>query len=301
MVVLVGVSLLSGRDEPAEPTRRGDGLVAADVDRDTPVPQPPALADGTDLAAWSASAARRSGVPARALRAYAAAELAQRADAPDCRLSWSTIAGIGRVESDHGRLGRRRAWTPTAWPVRGSSGSRWTDRPGCARSVDTDGGRARRRHRRYDRAVGPMQFLPGTWARYGADGNGDGVRDPAPARRRGAGRGPLPVRRRPRHGQPARAGGTACSPTTARATTPAWSGPPPTATPPPTPARECCAGLERGAALRTRGEAGPSSRPRRGRAGRRRRRSRCARCTPSSRRCWPAPAASARTGRAGRA
>jgi membrane-bound lytic murein transglycosylase B len=26
-------------------------------------------------------------------------------------------------------------------------------------------------------AIGPMQFLPGTWARYGIDGNGDGRAD----------------------------------------------------------------------------------------------------------------------------
>lgn len=30
----------------------------------------------------------------------------------------------------------------------------------------------------YDRAVGPMQFIPGTWRRVGVDANGDGVKDP---------------------------------------------------------------------------------------------------------------------------
>ncbi len=30
----------------------------------------------------------------------------------------------------------------------------------------------------YDRAVGPMQFLPGTWGRWGSDGDRDGVSDP---------------------------------------------------------------------------------------------------------------------------
>src|SRR6202012_3274549 len=30
----------------------------------------------------------------------------------------------------------------------------------------------------YARAMGPMQFLPGTWARSASDGDGDGVADP---------------------------------------------------------------------------------------------------------------------------
>jgi membrane-bound lytic murein transglycosylase B len=176
MVVLVGVSVLTGRDDRPDRTPRGDGLTPADVDRDTPVPQPPPLAAATDLVAWSASAAQRSGVPARALRAYAAAELAQREQTPACRLSWSTLAGIGRVESDHGRFGgagvdadgvaRPRI---IGLPLDGS--------PGVREIRDTDGGRLDG-DTTYDRAVGPMQFLPGTWARYGADGNGDGVRDP---------------------------------------------------------------------------------------------------------------------------
>jgi len=40
--------------------------------------------------------------------------------------------------------------------------------------VDSDGG-ALDGDARYDRATGPMQFLPGTWRSIGADGNGDGV------------------------------------------------------------------------------------------------------------------------------
>jgi hypothetical protein len=154
----------------------GDGLVAADVDRNTPVPQPPALAADTDLESWAGGVAGRSGVPARALRAYGAAEVAQRAATPDCRLSWATLAGIGRVESDHGRLGRSDLDADgvarpriVGVPLDGSSGVREV--------LDTDGG-ALDGDPTYDRAIGPMQFLPTTWARYGADGNGDGVRDP---------------------------------------------------------------------------------------------------------------------------
>ncbi|OLT10980.1 hypothetical protein BJF78_28090 [Pseudonocardia sp. CNS-139] len=144
---------------------RGDALAPADVRRDTPVPQPAPLAAGTDLVTWADAVSDRSGVPARALRAYAAAELDQRAATPDCRLSWVTLAGIGRVESDHGRFGRSEIDADgvarpsiVGVPLDGSAGVR--------EIRDTDGGRLDG-DAEYDRAVGPMQFLPATWARYG--------------------------------------------------------------------------------------------------------------------------------------
>ena len=141
------------------------------------MPQPAALARRHRSGVLGvAGSAERSGVPARALRAYGTAELAQRTATPDCRLSWATLAGIGRVESDHGRLGRADLDADgvarpriIGVPLDGSAGVREV--------LDTDGG-ALDGDPTHDRAVGPMQFLPSTWARYGADGNGDGVRDP---------------------------------------------------------------------------------------------------------------------------
>lgn len=174
LVVGFAMAAVLSVERPERP--RGDGLVAAEVDRHTPVPQPLPLAADVELDEWAASVADRSGVPERALRAYGSAELAQRAAAPECRLSWATLAGIGRVESDHGRLGRADLDADgVARPhvvgiaLDGSSGVR--------EIRDTDGGELDG-DPTYDRAVGPMQFLPGTWARFGADGNGDGERDP---------------------------------------------------------------------------------------------------------------------------
>lgn len=171
--VVIGSLLVFGDDEP---TPRGDGLVPAEVDRNTPVARPAVLPATTDLGSWSRQVAGPTGVPARALRAYGAAEIAQRAADGDCRLSWATLAGIGRVESDHGRLGR--ADLDADGVPRPSIIGVALDGTGAVREIrDTDGGRLDG-DPTYDRAVGPMQFLPTTWARYGADGNGDGVRDP---------------------------------------------------------------------------------------------------------------------------
>jgi membrane-bound lytic murein transglycosylase B len=91
-------------------------------------------------------------------------------------LSWATLAAVGRVESDHGRLGEADldADGVARPPIVGVAldGS-----SGVAEIRDTDGGRLDGDPEQ-DRAVGPMQFLPETWARFGADGDRDGVRNP---------------------------------------------------------------------------------------------------------------------------
>jgi hypothetical protein len=81
------------------------------------------------------SAAAQAQIPPGYLRLYQAA-------AARYGLDWAILAGIGKVECDHGR----------------------DPDPACTQegAVNSAG------------AGGPMQFLASTWARYGVDGDGDG-------------------------------------------------------------------------------------------------------------------------------
>src|SRR5262245_50226916 len=52
---------------------------------------------------WVATIAGRTGIPARAMSAYADAELTMKSSDPGCHLSWNMLAGIGLIESNHGQ------------------------------------------------------------------------------------------------------------------------------------------------------------------------------------------------------
>lgn len=115
----------------------------------------------------------QSGIPATVLAAYrGAATVVGRTD-PGCRLPWELLAAIGKVESGQARGGRVDTAGTTLSPILGPV----LDGNGFAAIRDTDGGRYDG-DSRWDRAVGPMQFIPSTWARWGQDANGDGRRDP---------------------------------------------------------------------------------------------------------------------------
>jgi membrane-bound lytic murein transglycosylase B len=112
------------------------------------------------------------GIPSTALSAYRNAEQKMAASNPDCGISWNLLAGIGRIESGHANGGATDARGTAVRPIYGPAldGTLPGNEVVTQRIAD---GRVS-----YARAMGPMQFLPGTWARYASDGDGDGVADP---------------------------------------------------------------------------------------------------------------------------
>ncbi|GAA2813170.1 lytic murein transglycosylase [Saccharopolyspora taberi] len=155
------------RPAPVEP-----GSAAPPVEE--PIPQ---AGPGVDpVRHWADQVSADIDVPARALVSYVNADLAMRRHQPGCRISWTTLAGIGRIESDHGRYGGALL-REDARPSRPIIGVPLDGTPGVRVIGDTDGG-ALDGDRLYDRAVGPMQFIPSTWRKWATDGNGDGLGDP---------------------------------------------------------------------------------------------------------------------------
>ena len=93
-----------------------------------------------------------------------------------CGISWWAVAGISRVEGRHGTYGGVRLG-PDGQVSRPIIGIQLNGSRNTAVIGDTDGG-ALDSDTAYDRAVGPMQFIPSTWSRWARDGDGDGDRDP---------------------------------------------------------------------------------------------------------------------------
>src|SRR6476620_5293647 len=110
-------------------------------------------------------------IPMIALNAYQNAERMMSASYPGCGISWNLLAGIGRIESMHANGGATDAAGSAVRPIYGPTldGSL----PGNE-VIELSRNTSRVT---YARAIGPMQFLPGTWSRYASDGNGDGKAD----------------------------------------------------------------------------------------------------------------------------
>jgi membrane-bound lytic murein transglycosylase B len=147
--ILAGTSLPSAGsaqlDNPRKPPRAGVSFLASD------------------------------GIPTTALDAYRRAARRSVTRDPHCHLPWPLLAAIGRIESDHGRF---------AGAVLRTDGTSSTkvigialNGVGTALIRDTDRGLLDG-DSVFDRAVGPMQFIPSTWVHYAVDGNGDHRADP---------------------------------------------------------------------------------------------------------------------------
>ncbi|KRC52778.1 MULTISPECIES: lytic murein transglycosylase [unclassified Nocardioides] len=166
-------------------------VIAADspgrVTDDTSVPEeeiedPASLSDPSEVegldgnTAGIVNAASTNAIPAAALAAYQRAETVINSADKSCKITWQLIAAIGRVESDHGRFGGNvlnddGVATPGIYgiPLNGKKNTKAVS--------DTDAG-VYDNDTQWDRAVGPMQFIPSTWQVVGVDADDDAARNP---------------------------------------------------------------------------------------------------------------------------
>ncbi|MEU3765615.1 lytic murein transglycosylase [Amycolatopsis keratiniphila] len=156
------VALVGGYD-PKNPLVQQIGVDGSLPNAPTPLPLPADELPNGPL-----------GIPVTALAAYRNAADILIAEQPGCHIDWALIASIGRIESNHARGGYVDAKGNTLEPI---LGPQLNGAGPFAAIPDTDGGKFDG-DTVWDRAVGPTQFIPSTWARYASDGNGDGESNP---------------------------------------------------------------------------------------------------------------------------
>ncbi|TWH16087.1 transglycosylase protein with SLT domain [Rhodococcus rhodochrous J45] len=179
LIAILSAGCGSATDNPASYRERGYPAAPAQHHADTGYTSADLAGgqiDGLADPIWVIRTAERTEIPERVLTAYAGASLRMSSSRPGCGIGWNTLAGIGAVESIHGSwdgasVGSDGTVTPsiTGVPLDGSDG--------LMAIPDTDEG-ALDGDPEWDRAVGPMQFIPTTWRQYAQDGNDDGETNP---------------------------------------------------------------------------------------------------------------------------
>ena len=127
------------------------------------------------LREWAEKRSPALEIPVIALEAYAYAARVAEVENPKCHIAWTTLAGIGQVESHHGTyhgatLAPNGDVSPPIRGVRLDGSGDNLRIVGDDDMAGADGGVAR--------AMGPMQFIPETWRLYGVDANNDGIISP---------------------------------------------------------------------------------------------------------------------------
>lgn len=171
LVVLLAVVALAGCTAPPAPA----ALPYAEQAPPPPVGGTGAGYTGMIDPGWAKRTAKATGIPELAVLAYAGAAIRAAEVYPDCGVGWNTLAGIGLVESDHGSYGGSSigADFTVSPPIYGVV----LDGGETEHIPDSDGGLIDGISD-YDRAVGPMQLIPQTWASWPSDGNGDEIGNP---------------------------------------------------------------------------------------------------------------------------
>ena len=130
---------------------------------------------------WAEPISKKTGISVEALSAYANANVVARHSKPGCHLDWTTLAGLGWVETRHGTYNGHH-FDSVSIDSNGDvkphiRGVQLDGAPGLENLPDTDNGELDG-DKDKDRAMGPLQFIPQSWEKYGVDANADGKADP---------------------------------------------------------------------------------------------------------------------------
>ena len=158
------------REAAAETSATASAVPGAEV----PLPDAVVVPASTGARAWASGTAPNGVTPERLSSVVLDAYTRAAALAPErCHLTVPLLAAIGQVESGN-LVGRALDASHRATPA--IVGPRLDG--GAFKAVrDTDKGQLDG-DRKFDRALGPLQFLPSTWRAVGVDLDDDGTRDP---------------------------------------------------------------------------------------------------------------------------